>query len=85
MKAPRTEAGLETFVEALFSRFPGLLGFSVQDAEGELVLADMETQPWSAQPQEILGDVAVALLDLVDEEPDALELLRGRTFARTLH
>jgi hypothetical protein len=27
----------------------------------------------------------VALLDLIDKEPGARELLVGRTFARTLH
>lgn len=84
MKTPHAEARLEALVETLFRRWPGLVGFAVRDA-GELVLAEMETHPWSARPDELLGEVAGALLDLVDEEPAALELLRGRTFARTLH
>ena len=83
MKARHTEAQLEALVETIFRRWPGLVGFSVEDA-GELVLTEMETQPWSMQPYELLGEVSVALLDFVDEAPEALALLRGRTFARTL-
>ena len=84
MRTPHTEAHLEALVEKIFRRWPGLVGFSVQNT-GELVLGDLETQPWSANAHELLGEVAVALLDFVDEEPEALPLLRGRTFARTLH
>jgi hypothetical protein len=84
MKARHTEAQLEALVQTLFRRWPGLVGFAVEDA-GELVLAEMETQPWSVQPRELLDEVSVALLDFVDEAPEALALLRGRTFARTLH
>lgn len=84
------EADLRGVVEDLFRRWPALLGFSVRaravdPRDGELYLADLETRAWNAEPQEILGDVALALLELVDEEPGALELLRDRTFARTLH
>ena len=84
MKTRHPEAQLEALVETIFRRWPGLVGFSVEDV-GELVLTEMETQPWSGQPYELLGEVSVALLDFVDEEPAALALLRGRTFARTLH
>ncbi|MGQ0544187.1 MAG: hypothetical protein ACT4P3_02500 [Betaproteobacteria bacterium] len=84
MKTLHAEARLEALVARLFRRWPGLVGFAVQDA-GELVLTEMETQPWSLQPHELLGEVSVALLDFVDEEPGALALLCGRTFARTLH
>ena len=84
MKPPRTEARLEEVVRTLFRRWPGLVGFAVRDS-GELVLTEMETQPWSVQPYDILDEVSGALLDLVDDDPGALALLRGRTFARTLH
>ena len=33
---------------------------------------------------DLYGEIADALAELADESPDALELLRGRTFARTL-
>ena len=84
MKTRHAEAQLEALVETIFRRWPGLVGFSVED-KGELVLTEMETQPWSLQPYELLDEVSVALLDFVDEKPEGLELLRGRTFARTLH
>jgi len=30
------------------------------------------------------GEIAIALVDLIEERPEARELLRGRTFTRTL-
>jgi hypothetical protein len=92
---PETE--LSAAVDALFQRWPSLVGFSVQDAqtlsrerasaqlERELVLADVETDPWPAHSKELFGEIAVALLDVMDKEPAARALIRGRTFARTLH
>ena len=88
---------LQSVVDELFQRWPALVGFSVQDAaslsddrvagrlEGELCLADLETQPYAPLPEDLFGDVAIALIDLMDEEPAAREALRGRTFARVLH
>jgi hypothetical protein len=51
----------------------------------ELVLAGVETSPSPALTQELCGSIAVALLELIDDEPATRELLRGRTFARALH
>lgn len=84
------EADLRGAVDELFRRWPALLGFSVRARaarkhEDEIYLADLETRAWTAEPQDILGDVALTLIELVDEEPAALELLRDRTFARNLH
>lgn len=86
----RAEADLRGIIDDLFRRWPALLGFSVRAPAGqtqsqEIYLADLETRAWTAEPQEIVGDVALALIELVDEEPAALELMRDRTFARTLH
>jgi hypothetical protein len=95
----RAEVDLKATVDALFRRWPALCGFSVADAraltddrvsgqlEGELCLADLGVYPslGGAQPGELLGEIAVALLDLLDERPEARDLLRGRTFTRTLH
>jgi hypothetical protein len=72
-------------VEALFRRLPSLVGFSIGQQERELVIADVETDPWPAHSPELFGEIAGALLELVEEKPDARELLLGRTFARTLH
>jgi hypothetical protein len=88
MKAPNPETEVTAVVDAIFRRWPSLVGFSVQESQtfpADLVIADVETDPWPAQPRELEGEIAVALLDLMDEEPAARELLRGRTFARTLH
>lgn len=97
MKMPETQTRLAAVVDSLFRRWPSLVGFSVQEAQTladdraagplkrELVLADVETSPWPARSQEICGEIAAALLDLIDDEPATRELLRGRTFARTLH
>jgi hypothetical protein len=82
--SPHTEAHVQALMQNIFRRWPTLVGFCVQDS-GDLVIGELEMQPWNAQAQELVGEVAGALLDLVGDEPDALELLRGRTFARTLH
>ena len=91
------ENELTAAVDALFQRWPSLVGFSVQAAqtlsrdrasaplEPELVVADVETDPWRAHSKALFDEIALALIDLMDNEPAARELLRGRTFARTLH
>jgi hypothetical protein len=78
------EAVLDEHVHALFRRLPMLSGFSLRH---DLEFADVAVQIWpgySAGPelyQELIGMLA----ELVEERPDAVELLRGRTFARALH
>ena len=83
-------------VNHIFAMCPELCGFSVQDAEGltrarvsgqlegGLYLADVATTTFD-NSEYLLGEIAVALLDLIDEQPEAVSELRGRTFARTLH
>ena len=87
MRTPATQSRLAAVVESLFRRWPSLVGFSVQEArpERELVLADVATSPWLAHTQELCGEIAVAMLNLIDDEPAARELVLGRTFTRTLH
>jgi hypothetical protein len=83
-------------VNEIFATCPELCGFTVQDAdsltrervsgqlEAGLYLADVATTS-QATPERLLGEIAVALLELIDEQPEAVDELRGRTFARTLH
>lgn len=86
MKRPGTEAELAAVVETLFRRWPALVGFSVGELPvSGLVVSDLEADPWSTQSQELFGKIAGALREFVEHEPAARELLRGRTFARTLH
>ena len=74
-----------TTVNEIFAAWPELYGFSVRQIEGELCLDDVATDPWHAHSETIAGEIAAALVELLDEQPDAAKLLNGRTFARTLH
>ena len=76
---------IDTTVGDIFATCPELSGFSVGQIGGELCLSDVETDPRLVKSEELLGNIAAALLELIDENPAAAELLRGRTFARTLH
>ena len=70
-------------VASLFERLPMLSGFWV-DEDLSTTEAQLHTWPgWdpSAQVAETIGS---ELHDLLDEQPEAAELLRGRTFARSL-
>jgi hypothetical protein len=86
-------------IESLFQRYPALSGFSVRGLDeipdncsrsgedGELFVSDIGILPSLTTEQygEIFEEIASTLADLLAEQPDATELLRGRTFARTLH
>ena len=95
----RVEAELSARIWAVFGSFPHLCGFSLQDRTGlpdfidpsslrdELFVTELG---FSAAVSETEYDEAYRLIteavaDIVSERPEALELLRGRTFARTLH
>ena len=95
----RLEADVAARLEGLFQSCPALHGFSVQYGASvsrerlaqhladDLFLADV------AFHQPLRGDVATALVDeisqalleLLDERPEAVGLLPGRAFARALH
>jgi hypothetical protein len=95
----RLESDLAARLDALFRRCPALYGFSVQPRssvsseravaglQDDLYLADVVWhRPLSSEQAETLIDeISLALFELVDERPEASALLRGRTFARTLH
>ena len=86
MKTFHPQHELDTAVNALFQRWPDLLGFSVQ-GNGELYLAEVATHPWfdPGEAPKLQADLAGALRELLEEEPAAVELVEGRTFARVLH
>lgn len=95
----RLESDLAVRLETLFRRCPALHGFSVQPGasvsrervvlglQDDLYLADVVWhQPLNGeQAATLVGEISQALLELVDEQPDAVALLRGRTFASVLH
>jgi len=95
----RVEADLLAEVGKLFGDFPGLAAFSLQDRSGLpddidvsndddrlfITQIDFSSPVSDSEYGEIYGVICTAIADLVSEQPRAVELLRGRTFARTLH
>lgn len=84
-------AQLDTAVDALFRRCPDLCGFAIHEMRTspnrEIVSEDIAVQPRAghkASP-DLLNQIAAALLEVVDERPEAAELLVGRTFAPVIH
>jgi hypothetical protein len=96
---PPLDEDLAARVDSIFDRCPALHGFTVQDSsalpeelrslalEKELVVTDIGVYPFinAEQCETIYNEIAVALLDFMYERPAAKDVLRGRTFARTLH
>ncbi|HVL34362.1 MAG TPA: hypothetical protein VM489_01690 [Burkholderiales bacterium] len=87
-------------INALFVRCPALCGFAVQDRAGlpkdvdpnripdaDLFVTEIGIFPKldGEQYGEIYDEITLAISDLVYEQPQAYDYLRGRTFARTLH
>lgn len=94
----KTSTAIDEAVRRLFARLGGLNGFSVIDAasmagereagqlHGDLSLADITVSAdFDTAKDDYFGDIAVALIDLLEERPEARALLRGRTFVRTLN
>jgi hypothetical protein len=78
---------VEQRLQLLFSRCPELSGFSVRGDADDLFITDVGIAPRLSVEQygEIYQDIAATLSELLEERPEASDLLRGRTFARTLH
>jgi hypothetical protein len=95
----RLESDLAARLEELFQRCPALHGFTVQPAAGvsrERVVAGLQDDLYLAdviwhvpldgeQAASLVGEISQTLIELVDERPEAMSLLRGRTFASVLH
>ena len=92
------EAQLEESILSLFGGFPSLCGFSVQDRPGVpdggsaslqsglfLTEIGLYPAPELEVAKMICEEIRETLTQLIDERPEARELLSGRTFARTLH
>jgi hypothetical protein len=80
----RSEVVLEKHLADLFRRLPMLAGFTLRE---DLEVTDVAVHSWPGYVagEPLYKDLMLALTDLADERPDAIELLRGRTFARALH
>jgi hypothetical protein len=79
------ELRLEASINALFRRRPALYGFTVEHLT-ELFVSEVTIHPSGAAPhRELRGEIEAVLTALIDEFPEASELLRERTFARVFH
>ena len=99
VELPPLEDDLAARLDVIFERCPQLHGFTVQDSsalpeelrslalEKELVVTDIGVYPsvGAEQREHIYNEIAVALLDFMFARPAAKDVLRGRTFVRTLH
>ena len=86
-RAMKIQSQLDLQVESLFARCPELWGFSVRSENDELFVSDVGIAPRLSAQQygEIFQDIARTLADVLEEEPEACDFLKGRTFARALH
>jgi len=95
----RLEASVGAKIRAVFARCPTLHGFSVQDRsmlprdldpnripDADLFVTEIGIFPkLDSQFDDIYDEITLAISDLVKDEPQAYDFLRGRTFARSLH
>ena len=80
------EERLETTVNALFRRWPMLCGFTIYHGSELLVSEITIHPPCGPHPRgQLCGEIVALLGELIEECPEAGELLRQRTFARVLH
>jgi hypothetical protein len=80
------EERLETTVNALFRRWPMLCGFTIHHGSELLVGEITIDPPCGVHPRgELCGEIVAVLGELIEEYPEAGELLRERTFARAFH
>ena len=80
----QTEAIVARHMDALFQRLPMLSGFWLRP---DLELAELAVFSWPGYAADIhlYEEVMQSLVDLAEELPEALQLMRGRTFARAVH
>jgi hypothetical protein len=80
----QTEAIVSRHVHELFRRLPMLSGFWLRP---DLKVTELSVFTWPGYTagQDLYAEVMQSLIDLAEERPEAVELLRGRTFARAVH
>jgi hypothetical protein len=79
-----SEAILARHLDQLFQRLPMLAGFWLRpDLEVEEL--SVFTWPGYTAGRDLYDEVMHSLAELAEERPEALQLMRGRTFAREVH
>jgi len=74
---------IEERMATLFQSLPMLSGFSVH-SDFDRAEVWLDTWPGWDPSDEVAEEVLRVLQEIVDERPENAELLRGRTFARSL-
>ena len=79
-----TEAIIAQHMHQLFQRLPMLSGFWLR---ADLNVAELSvfTSPGYTAGRGLYEEVTESLVQLAEECPEAVQLLRGRTFARAVH
>jgi hypothetical protein len=80
----QTEAVVARHVHELFKRLPMLSGFWLRH---DLKVAELSVFTWPGYiaGRDLCDEVTESLGQLADECPEAVQLMRGRTFARAVH
>lgn len=82
----RSSLRLDAGIRSLFRRCPMLCGFAVREDSG-LFVSEVTVDPRGGRHSAgvLHSEIAAALLEVIDECPEARGLLRERTFARAFH
>ena len=80
----RTEAIVARHMYDLFQRLPMLCGFWLRP-DLEMDELSVFTWPGCTASTDLYEELMQSLVDLAEERPDAVQLMRGRTFARAIH
>jgi hypothetical protein len=75
---------VENVMGTLFQRYPALCGFLVKE---DLSFSNVACHPALAgeQAEQLINEISATLHELAEEQPEAADLLRGRTLARVFH
>jgi hypothetical protein len=93
------EQNFLALVEVMFRAYPELLSFCLEEDQQAAQVAAWEeqarehfdlhvglaTEVTEDFEQEMCEAVSAFITEVVNERPETLDILRGRTFARTLH
>lgn len=84
LRRQRSQAVVDTHIAAIFRRMPMLSGFSLRH---DLEVTDIAVSTWPGYParEALYEDLVRALAHLAEKRPEAVDVLRGRTFARVFH
>jgi hypothetical protein len=95
----RAEEGFVAQAQVVFRAYPELLSFSLEEEVERLerpVIADNQMEQFDLHvglakevsddfQEEICEAVSELIADVLQERPETLQILRGRTFARIFH